>query len=37
MIAFVPRKKDDEEKLRQTDCRDSFRADSKANIFPQIY
>ena len=36
MILFVRRKKDDWEKLRENDCRDSLVADSKTNIFPRI-
>ena len=30
-----PEKKGDWEKLREKDCRGSFRADSKTNIFPR--
>ena len=35
MVVFVRSKKSDWEKVRENDCRDSFRADSKTKFFPR--
>ena len=34
---FRQEKKDDYEKMRKNDCRDSCRADSKTNFFPRTF